>query len=131
MVIVAGVQGHTETLSEDLATLRAVVLEQRRELARKSAEIEHLQAQLNLLLAKRFAPSSEKVAPGQLRLFNEAEAARAEPPVLHVGRLLGARPTQVRRGTQGLRPGEDGLGRAGAAGARAHPRALPPRAAGP
>ncbi len=75
----AGVDGLTETLPEDLATLRTLVLEQRRELARKSAEIEHLQAQLNLLLAKRYGPSSEKVSAGQLRLFNEAEQAAGEP----------------------------------------------------
>lgn len=75
----AGVDGLTETLPEDLATLRTLVLEQRRELARKSAEIEHLQAQLDLLLAKRYGPSSEKVSAAQLRLFNEAEQAAGEP----------------------------------------------------
>jgi transposase len=41
------------------------------------AEIEQLREQLKLLLAKRYGPSSEKLSPDQLGLFNEAEAATA------------------------------------------------------
>ena len=95
-----------DALPEDLAALKALVLAQRQALAekdqtlaRKTAEIEHLQAQLNLLLAKRFGPSSEKVSADQLRLFNEAEqdAGEPEPPQLlsvpsHTRRAGGRRP---------------------------------------
>ena len=42
--------------------------------------IEHLQEQVRLLLARRFAPSSEKIPDGQLGLFNEAEATAGEEP---------------------------------------------------
>jgi transposase len=39
-----------------------------------------LQEQLNLALARRYAASSEKIAPDQIRLFDEAEVeAQAEP----------------------------------------------------
>ena len=44
------------------------------------ARIEHLQAQVRLLLARYFAPSSEKLPDGQLGLFNEAEASAAQEP---------------------------------------------------
>ncbi len=40
------------------------------------SELQRLREQLNLLLAKRYGPSSEKVSPDQLGLFNEAEAER-------------------------------------------------------
>lgn len=50
--------------------------------AEHAARVEYLEAQLRLHRAKRFGSSSEKTAPGQLRLFdgifNEAEAT-AEP----------------------------------------------------
>ena len=42
--------------------------------------IEQLQEQVRLLLARRFAPSSEKLPEGQLGLFNEAEADIADEP---------------------------------------------------
>ncbi len=40
----------------------------------QQAQILSLQEQLNLALARRYAASSEKIAPNQLRLFDEAEA---------------------------------------------------------
>ena len=50
--------------------------------AEHAARVKYLEAQLRLHRAKRFGSSSEKTAPGQLRLFdgifNEAEAT-AEP----------------------------------------------------
>jgi hypothetical protein len=39
------------------------------------AQVLTLQEQLNLALARRYAASSEKIAPNQLRLFDEAEMA--------------------------------------------------------
>ena len=71
--------------SEELAALHAQVRHYESELterdaviAQRDAMIEHLQEQVRLLLARRFAPSSEKIPVGQLGLFNEAEATAAE-----------------------------------------------------
>jgi transposase len=47
---------------------------------RYKAQVLTLQEQLNLALAKRYAASSEKISPDQIRLFDEAEAdTEAEP----------------------------------------------------
>ncbi|MCP4040388.1 MAG: IS66 family transposase [Gammaproteobacteria bacterium] len=81
-------------LSNDLDTLRQLVLSQQQLIAEQRDENERqrkenewqrikiasLQEQLNILLHKRYGPSSEKVPPEQLRLFNEAEQD-AETPV--------------------------------------------------
>ena len=45
-----------------------------RENERIKAQVLTLQEQLHIALAKRFASSSEKASPDQIRLFNEAEA---------------------------------------------------------
>ena len=73
--------------SEELAALHAQVRHYESELtehqaviAQRDAIIEHLQEQVRLLLARRFAPSSEKIPDGQLGLFNEAEATAGEEP---------------------------------------------------
>jgi transposase len=70
---------------EDLAALHAQVRRYESELAERDAVIaerdamiEQLQEQVRLLLAQRFAPSSEKMPDGQLGLFNEAEASAGE-----------------------------------------------------
>ena len=55
-------------LPDDIEALKALVLEYKH-------RADSLQEQLNLLLAKRFGPSSEKADKQQLGLFNEAEAA--------------------------------------------------------
>ena len=77
-------------LPDDVEALKAIIVRQAAEGAQKEAQIERykaqlttLQQQLNLLLAKRFGPSSEKVPADQLRLFNEAEA-EAEHCEAHV-----------------------------------------------
>ncbi|MCF6212382.1 MAG: IS66 family transposase [Gammaproteobacteria bacterium] len=51
-----------------LATEQAVLNEQ------LQSKITLLQEQLNLVLARRYAASSEKISPDQIRLFDEAEA---------------------------------------------------------
>jgi hypothetical protein len=40
-----------------------------------------LQAQVNVLLAKRYGASSEKIGDAQLSLFNEAEAPEPDDEV--------------------------------------------------
>ena len=74
-----------QVLPEDIDSLHALVHHYESEvserdavIAQHEAMIEHLQEQVRLLLARRFAPSSEKIPDGQLGLFNEAEASAAE-----------------------------------------------------
>jgi transposase len=69
-------------LPDDIDALKALVAEQlarnatlEQEKVRLGAKVLSLQEQLNLALARRFAASSEKISPDQIRLFNEAESA--------------------------------------------------------
>ncbi|MEH6584862.1 MAG: transposase, partial [Halioglobus sp.] len=74
-------------LPNDIDALKALVAEQDvrntqldQENARLGAKVLSLQEQLNLALARRYAASSEKLSPDQIRLFNEAEVeAQGEP----------------------------------------------------
>jgi len=61
-------------LPDDVDALKRLVLTQAARAQAYEAELARLREQLNLLLAKRYGPSSEKISPDQLRLFNEAEA---------------------------------------------------------
>ncbi len=67
----------TGQLPEDVEALQALLREQARhyeqQLAERDGTIERLRAQINILLAKRFGASAEKVSAAQLGLFNEAE----------------------------------------------------------
>ncbi len=69
----------------NVEALKALVRESTEEKQLLIAEKKHLegkltylQEQLNLLLQKRFGPSSEKIQPEQMRLFNEAETQADE-----------------------------------------------------
>jgi transposase len=53
-----------------------------REAERQQARLQALQEQINLLIAKRFGRSSEKLSADQLGLFNEAEATAPADPEL-------------------------------------------------
>ena len=88
--------------SEEVTALHAQVRHYESELtehdaviAQRDAMIEHLQEQVRLLVARCFAPSSEKIPEGQLGLFNEAEATAAEESESAPGTEVGAH----RRGT--------------------------------
>ena len=77
----------SSTVSDELASLHARVHHYESEIVRRDAlleqrdaTIERLHEQVRLLLAKRFAASSEKLPDGQLGLFNDAEATAAEAP---------------------------------------------------
>jgi transposase len=63
------------SLSDDIEALKALLLEKEALIVQKDSQITTLREQLNLALAKRFGPSSEKSDKQQLGLFNEAEAA--------------------------------------------------------
>jgi len=74
-------------LPDDIDTLKVLLSEQAarntqldQENVRLGAKVLSLQEQLNLALARRYAASSEKLSPDQIRLFDEAEVeADAEP----------------------------------------------------
>ena len=94
--------------SEEVTALHAQVRHYESELterdaviAQRDAMIEHLQEQVRLLVARCFAPSSEKIPEGQLGLFNEAEATAAEEPERAPGTEVAAH----RRGTPPVRTG--------------------------
>ena len=100
--------------SEEFAALHAQVRHYQSELterdaviAKHEAMIEHLQEQVRLLLAQRFAPSSEKIPDGQLGLFNEAEATAGEEPESAPATEVGAH----RRGTPKRAPIPEALPR--------------------
>jgi transposase len=60
-------------LPDDVEALKAQIAHLGAELAARDEAIAALNEQLRLLLARRFGASSERVADGQLGLFNEAE----------------------------------------------------------
>ena len=72
-------------LPDDVDALKALVAEHAarntqldQENARLGAKVLSLQEQLNLALARRYAASSEKLSPDQIRLFDEAEVEAQE-----------------------------------------------------
>lgn len=65
----------TDNLPDDIEALKALLEEKDRQIASYKSKAEALQEQLNLILAKRFGPSSEKADKRQLGLFNEVEVA--------------------------------------------------------
>jgi len=74
-------------LPDNVDALKALVAEQAarntqldQENARLGAKVLSLQEQLNLALARRYAASSEKLSPDQIRLFDEAEVEAHEEP---------------------------------------------------
>jgi len=73
-------QSLPKQLPDDIDFLKALVAEQAarntqldQENVRLGAKVLSLQEQLNLALARRYAASSEKLSPDQIRLFDEAE----------------------------------------------------------
>ena len=68
-----------EEQASRVAELEQVEAEQRCQLEQQDHHIEQLKEQVRLLLAQRFAPTSERVdSQAQLGLFNEAEAEAEE-----------------------------------------------------
>ena len=66
-------------LADDVEALKAHIARLGAELATRDEAIAALQEQVRLLLARRFGASSERVADGQLGLFNEAEELAEGP----------------------------------------------------
>ena len=62
-----------DQLPDDVDALKALVAAQVARNEQLESKVLTLQEQLNLALARRYAASSEKLAPDQIRLFDEAE----------------------------------------------------------
>jgi transposase len=62
-----------DQLPDDVDALKALVAEQVARNEQLQSRVLTLQEQLNLALARRYAASSEKLSPDQIRLFDEAE----------------------------------------------------------
>ena len=65
------------TLPNDVDVLKALVTQQAQQNKQLEVKVSLLQEQLNLALARRYAASSEKLSPDQIRLFDEAEVEQA------------------------------------------------------
>ena len=63
-----------DQLPDDIDALKSLVAEQAARNEALQSKVLSLQEQLNLALARRYAASSEKISPDQIRLFDEAEA---------------------------------------------------------
>jgi len=70
-----------DQLPDDVDALKSLVADQLARNEQLTTENQHYKAQvltlteqLNLALARRYAASSEKLSPDQIRLFDEAEA---------------------------------------------------------
>jgi transposase len=98
-------------MAEELEALRATLERQRAEmqrqaaaLAARDATIASLHEQIRLLLARRFAPSSERMVDGQLGLFDEAEAEEAKPETEATGEAVAVDAHVRRRGKRTALP---------------------------
>ena len=67
-------------LPDDIDALKRLLINQAEREREYETELQRLREQLNLRLAKRYGPSSEKLSADQLGLFNEAEAEADIPP---------------------------------------------------
>jgi len=63
-----------DQLPDDIDALKSLVADQVARNEQLQSKVVSLQEQLNLALARRYAASSEKLSPDQIRLFDEAEA---------------------------------------------------------
>ncbi len=66
---------------DNVTILQQEINQLRAQLAERDAQIGTLYEQIKLLLKRRFSPSSEKLSPDQLGLFNEAEDTVIDIPV--------------------------------------------------
>ena len=96
---IATLKAHIAQLGAELATRDAV-------LAARDATIAVLHDQIRLLLGQRFGSSSERVAEGQLGLFNEAEELAGEETAADANGVEVAGHLQRRRGKRAPLPAD-------------------------
>jgi transposase len=106
-----------DQLPDDVDALKSLVADQTADNDRLVARNEQLeskviilQEQLNIALAKRYAASSEKISPDQIRLFNEAETDSEVAGTLDVDDEVVIVPMHQRR-KRGRKPLPDDLPR--------------------
>ena len=92
---------------DDIAGLKALVLDYHSEKKALTLRIEVLEEQLALLRHKRFAASSEKFSPDQIDFFNEAEVASKPPAAVESEITV----PEHKRKKGGLKPLPDNLPR--------------------
>ncbi len=104
-------------LPDDIDVLKSLVADQATKLDDFTARNEQLQSkvillqeQLNLALARRYAASSEKISPDQIRMFNEAEADVEAAPATDVDDDLITVPEHTRK-KRGRKPLPENLPR--------------------
>ena len=90
-----------DQLPDDVDTLKSLVADQVARNEQLQSKVITLQEQLNLALARRYAASSEKIAPDQIRLFNEAEVD-AEAQAEAVDTITVPEHTRKKRGRRKL-----------------------------
>ena len=90
-----------DQLPDDVDTLKSLVADQVARNEQLQSKVTTLQEQLNLALARRYAASSEKIAPDQIRLFDEAEV-EAESQAEPVDTITVPEHTRKRRGRRKL-----------------------------
>ena len=66
-----------DQLPDDITALKKLVVDQAARNEQLQSRVTVLQEQLTIALAKRYAASSEKISPDQIRLFDEAETEAA------------------------------------------------------
>ena len=91
---VAALHAQVRHYESELTERDAVIAEHQAGLAQRDAMIEHLQEQVRLLLARRFAPTSEKIPDGQLGTVQRSgshRGRRARERAWHRGRCPSAR----------------------------------------
>jgi len=99
-----------DQLPDDVDALKALLVGQARRHdevvarnARLQSKVVTLQEQLNLALARRYAASSEKIAPDQIRLFDEAEVdAEAQAEAVEEDVITVPEHTRKKRGRKKL-----------------------------
>lgn len=99
-----------DSLPDDIDALKSLVAEQATvneqllfENDRIKAQVLTLQEQLNIALARRYAASSEKISPDQIRLFNEAEVdTESDTPDTTTGVVTIVEHTRQARGRKAL-----------------------------
>jgi transposase len=99
-----------DTLPDDLATLRQLVLQLLEALQGERAQREKLQHHMDQLLRRLYGRSSEKIDPLQLLLF-DATAVAKEPPVAELPAAEQPAATDGQRRGHGRRPKPDHLKR--------------------
>ena len=93
-----------QQLEQEKQQLEEKVCDQERRVSEYAEEISQLREYIRLLKSQRFGPKSEREAPNQMGLFNEAEVAADEQTDEEGGEALIEVPAHARRKRGGRKP---------------------------